>query len=87
MNVNKQPPEAFHKKGVLKNLAKFTGKKLYQSLFLIKLQGNFIKKETLAQVFSCEFYEIFKNTFFTEHLQTTASKCTKPFFRILYVAK
>ena len=25
--------------------------------------------ETLAQVFSCEFCEIFKNTFFTEHLQ------------------
>ena len=24
---------------------------------------NFIKKETLAQVFSCEFCEIFKNTF------------------------
>ena len=30
---------------------------------------NFIKKETLAQVFSCEFCEIFKNTFFTEHLR------------------
>ena len=31
---------------------------------------NFIKKETLTQVFSCEFFEIFKNTFFfTEHLQ------------------
>ena len=29
---------------------------------------NFIKKETLAQVFSCEFYEIFNNTLFTEHL-------------------
>ena len=28
---------------------------------------------TLALVFSCEFCEIFKNTFFTEHLQTTAS--------------
>ena len=28
---------------------------------------NFIKKETLAQVFSCKFCEIFKNTFFTEH--------------------
>ena len=27
-----------------------------------------IKKETLAQVFSCEFCEISKNTFFTEHL-------------------
>ena len=25
---------------------------------------NFIKKETVAQVFSCEFCEIFKNTFF-----------------------
>ena len=34
---------------------------------------NFVKKETLAQVFSCEFYEISKNTSFTEHLRTTAS--------------
>ena len=34
---------------------------------------NFIKKETLAQVFYCEFCEISKNTFFTEHLQATAS--------------
>ena len=34
---------------------------------------NFIKKETLAQVFSSEFYEISKNTFFTEHFLTTAS--------------
>ena len=42
--------------------------------FLIKLQAcNFIKKETLAQVFSYEFCEISKNTFFTEHLRTTAS--------------
>ena len=30
---------------------------------------NFIKKETLAQVFAWEFCEIFKNTFFIEHLQ------------------
>ena len=35
---------------------------------------NFIEKETLAKVFSCDFYEISKNTFFTEHLWTTASK-------------
>ena len=37
--------------------------------FLIKLHTsacNFINKETLAQVFSCEFCEISKNTFFTE---------------------
>ena len=31
---------------------------------------NFIKKEALAQVFSCEFCEISKNTFFfIEHLR------------------
>ena len=35
---------------------------------------NFIKKEALAQVFSCEFCEIFKNTFFTEDVWTIASK-------------
>ena len=42
---------------------------------LIKLQasGNFLKKETLAQVFSCEFCDISKNTFFAEHLRVTAS--------------
>ena len=41
--------------------------------FLIKLQNLFIKKETLAQVFSCQFCEISKNIFFTEHVWTTAS--------------
>ena len=44
---------------------------------LIKLQaeaGNFVKKETLTQVFSYEFCEVFRNTFFTEHLWTTASE-------------
>ena len=42
--------------------------------FLIKLQAlNFIKNETLAQVFSCEFCEISKNTFLAEHLRVTAS--------------
>ena len=34
---------------------------------------NFIKKETLGQVFSCEFCEISKNTFFKEHLRAIAS--------------
>ena len=38
---------------------------------------NFIKKDTLAQVLSCEICEISKNTFFTEHLWTTASKQNK----------
>ena len=54
------------KKSVLKNFTKFTGKHLCQSL-------NFIKKETLVQVFSSEFCEISNNIFSTEHLWTTAS--------------
>ena len=67
----KQSPDIFCKKGVLRNFTKFTGKHLYQSLQ--PKAFNFIKKETLAQMFSCEFCEIFKNTFFAKCLQTTAS--------------
>ena len=58
------------KKRVLRKFAKSRGKHLCQSLFFNKFASlrpkacNFIKKETLAQVFSCEFYEISKNTFF-----------------------
>ena len=38
------------------------------SIFLIKLQ---------AQVFSCEFYEIFKDTFFYKALQVATSDCDR----------
>ena len=66
MFLEKQPPEVFYKKSVLK-----------KSLFLIKLQAevwNFIKKETLAQVlFSCKFCEMFKSIFFTDQLQVIPS--------------
>ena len=30
---------------------------------------NFIKKDTLAKKFSCEFCKIFKNLYFVEHLR------------------
>ena len=50
-------PEVICKKGVLKNFVKLTGKNLCQRLFL-----------NLSQVFFCEFCEIFKNTYFVEHL-------------------
>ena len=53
------------KKAVLRNFAKFTGKQLFQSL------------EALAQLFSYGFCEIIRNTFFTEHLWTTASVFSK----------
>ena len=32
-----------------------------------------LKKEILAQVFSCEFFQIFKNTFLTELLRVSTS--------------
>ena len=35
---------------------------------------NKIKKENLIQVFSCEFCDISKNIFFTEHLRVIASE-------------
>ena len=61
----------------LNNFAKFKGKHLCQSLFLSTVAYNFIKKESLVQMFSCEFYEIFKNIFFTEHIWTSASAHSK----------
>ena len=54
-------------------------KHLCQSLFFDKVAGlrpeacMFIKKETLAQVFSCKFCEISENTFFTEQLRNRCS--------------
>ena len=55
--------EGFCKKGaLLKNFGKFTGKHLCPSLFFNKVAGLW-KKKTLAQVFSCEFCKISKNTF------------------------
>ena len=58
------------KNHVFQNFTKFTGKHLCQSLLFNKV--NFIKKHTLTKVFSCQFWEIFKNTVFTEQLRATA---------------
>ena len=55
------PEAAVHKMAVLKHFSKLTGKNLCQSLFLNKGSGwtwNFIKKETLVQMFYCELQEI-----------------------------
>ena len=63
----KQQPEVFYKKDVLKNFAKITGKSsVTESLFLIQLQDeacDFIKKETLARVFCCEFCDFLETRF------------------------
>ena len=63
-------PKVFCKKSVPRNFAKFTGKYLCQIIFFYKVD----KKETLAEVFSGEFCEISKNTFFTEHFLTIVSE-------------
>ena len=44
--------------------------KLFKLVFIKYSQAyNFINKETITQMFSCECCEIFKNSFFIEHLQ------------------
>ena len=68
-SIRSSRPEVFCKKSVLRNFTKFTGKHLCQSLFIFSPKTcNYIKKETLAQVFTFEICEISKNTFITEHL-------------------
>ena len=37
LDIQKQPPEMFYEKCLLKNFAKFTGKHLWQSLFFNKV--------------------------------------------------
>ena len=54
--------EVLYKKTVPKNLSKFTGKHLCHGCQAEAC--NFIEKEPLAQVFSCEFCEMSKNTLF-----------------------
>ena len=56
-------PEVFCKKGVLRNIAKLTGKHLCQSLFFNKVSGLCKKWDSGTGVFS-EFCEISNNTFF-----------------------
>ena len=73
----KKPPEVLDKKSVLKNFAKLTGEHLRQSFIFKKVvslkPANFVEKETLLQVFSCPFCEMFKNTFLAVHIWTTAN--------------
>ena len=71
-----------YERGVLKNFSKFTDPRekllkiqetLCQSLYFNEVTGqvcNFIKIETLAQVFSCEFCEILRTPF----LQNTSGR-------------
>ena len=69
-------PGVFCKKDVHRNFAKFTEKQLCQSLLTLL-------KKKLAQVFSCEFCEISKNTFSYRTPPVAASSVLKKFREIL----
>ena len=74
----------FYKKAVLKNIAKFPGKQLCWSLFLIKLQAFSpvaLLKEIPTQVFFCAYCELLKNIYFEKHLRTAAL----PFNLVIYL--
>ena len=47
-------------------------KSLFNKVAGLMMCNFFKKKKTLAQVFSCKFAEIFKNTYFVEHVRTDA---------------
>ena len=55
-HFRKQPKEMFYQECGVKNVSKFNGKRLSQSLLFNKFatfrSGNLIKKETLTLVFS-----------------------------------
>ena len=65
-------PEVFCKKGVLKILAKFTGKHLCQSLFFNKVAGlrpaTLFKKRLWYMCFPMNFSTFLRTPFFIEHL-------------------
>ena len=72
----KEPPEVLYRKKVFLKIYQNSQENTcaeVSSLIKLKAWGNFMKKDTLAQVLSCECWEIFKNTFLTEHLRTASS--------------
>ena len=75
--LKKQQPEVICKKSVIKNFSNFTGSHLCWSLFIIKLPEGLQRssKETLTQVYWGEIYEVFKSTYFGEHLWASACFC------------
>ena len=80
LKVQRQPPEVFYKKDILKNFAKFTGNTCAWVSFLIKLQAsacNLIRKETLAHEFSVNFAKVLTPIFFQKILHESGRKTNK----------
>ena len=77
--TQKQAPEVFYRKAVLKQFAIFTGRHLCWSLFLIKLQD--FRPANLSKETPAQYCNIFKNTNFEKNLPTAASVDCKNFYR------
>ena len=82
----------FYKKGVLKNLAKFTEKHLFHSLFLNEIVDSSLQLYKKRDS-DCEFCEVFKNTFFhvsvrmrenAEKMRTRITPNTDTFYTVGY---
>ena len=72
----KQPPEVFYKERCFLKFCNNSHRKTPDlgSLFNCKPDGlQLYYKKTPTQVFFCEHCEIFKSTYFKEHLRTSAS--------------
>ena len=77
--------QIFFKIAALKNFAILSRKTCVAEYLFNKVAGMkvciFIKKETPAQLFSCEYCEIFKNTYFEEwQMRTTTSDRSNDLF-------
>ena len=66
-NQQKQPPECSVKKGILKNLAKFSGKHLCWSLYFNKVAGlrpvTLLKKRLQHRCFPVNFAKFLRTPF------------------------
>ena len=63
--------EDVQKKAVLKIFAKSPRNHLCRNFFLEKVTS--LQPTTPAHVFYCEFYQVFKSAYFTEHIWVAAS--------------
>ena len=67
LNINKQPPEVFLRKGALRNFAKFTGKHLCQRLLFNKVAGirpaTLLKKRHRRRCFLVNFAKFLRTPF------------------------
>ena len=67
VKCQKQAPEVFYEKGVLRNFTKFTGKHLYQSLFFNKVAvlrpATLLKKRLWHRCFPVNFVKFLRSPF------------------------